>query len=392
MKNYFYVDLSPINNKYLVKPNFNELPLFYTEGSFAVVPCRLLNISFANYLRLCRDDFDGEIFGKNHTYPIVYFQKERDANQLAFFLNSRAHEYFNQDTFIDLKYLKAHAPCDTGFQEFLDLYPNGAYMLDIIRDPKIPLHLIQWGAKHLELNDVQRLVYEERVKITNSDHIYLSYNINDSHYITSSHTVDSSQYIKNSKLIKHSFYVLNSSEVEESAAVKDSKKIYKSSNIIKSKTINDSAEVVNSQVIKNSKGVYNCSFIVDSYGTQYSHDVSYSAFCNFCVNGKALLFCSQVAQKELLLFNKPITYTEYRKILLFIREYWEKYSLTNFTEPLFCDDEGWRGGIPNLDLKTHYTLPSDFVDWVKTLPNYDPEIFYNIIYQDNILMEENENG
>ena len=264
-------------------------------------------------------------------------------------------------------------------------------MLDIIHNPKTPIHLIQWGAEHLELNDVQRLTYEERMKITNSDHIYLSYNVDNSHYITSSHTISSSQYIRNGKLVKHSFYILNSSEIEEAAAVVDSKKIYKSSNIIKSSSINNSHTVINSQEVNNSKDIYNSSLIVDSYGIQYSHDLSYSAFCNFCINSKALIFCSQLSQKELHLFNKPITYTEYRKILLFIREYWRKHSFTNFCEPVFCDKKGWRGGIPNLDLKTHYELPSDFIEWVKTLPNYNPEIFYNIIYQENILMEENIN-
>lgn len=95
MEGYFYVDLSPINNKYLVKPNFSKLPLFYTEGSFSLIASRLLNISYANYLRLCRDEFNGEIFGKNHTYPTVYFSHQTDANQLVLFLNSRAKEYFN---------------------------------------------------------------------------------------------------------------------------------------------------------------------------------------------------------------------------------------------------------------------------------------------------------
>lgn len=53
---------------------------------------RIMNISYANYLRLCRDEYGAEIFGKNSMYPIAFFSKDSKINELITELNKRVEK------------------------------------------------------------------------------------------------------------------------------------------------------------------------------------------------------------------------------------------------------------------------------------------------------------
>lgn len=87
---YFYLDESPNHpGKYMLRINFDNLPPIHTEGSFNVLPARLLNLSYAQYLRFCRDVVGGEIIGKNCIYPVVYFDKSMTTNAFVRLLNTR---------------------------------------------------------------------------------------------------------------------------------------------------------------------------------------------------------------------------------------------------------------------------------------------------------------
>ena len=88
--NYFIVELSPISNKYIVLPNHTLLKLGYTEGSYAVLGARLFGLSYAQYLRMCRDVYHAALVGKNCKYISVLFSNEDDAKRLASELSSRA--------------------------------------------------------------------------------------------------------------------------------------------------------------------------------------------------------------------------------------------------------------------------------------------------------------
>ena len=87
---YFVIEESPTNQgKYLVKPNFDNLPLYSTTGSYAVVMARTFGVSFANYLRLCRDEYGAEIVGKGSMYPTAYFTNRNKAQELVNELEKR---------------------------------------------------------------------------------------------------------------------------------------------------------------------------------------------------------------------------------------------------------------------------------------------------------------
>lgn len=392
MTKYFFTDLSSISNKYLIRMDFEKLPLHYTEGNFTLIAARLLNISYANYLRLARDSFNGQILGRNHSYPNVQFDKESDAAALCKLLNERATECLEQSTFITKDFLEKYLPCSVGFDEFEELYPNGAYMIDIIKDKRTPIHLLQWGYEHLETTPAERAAYYERVKVKNSYPVYLSYSVDNSQFISYSNSVKNSNGVQHSKLVNDSQYVMQSAAINESQSVKFSEDVTNSSNIYNSQHIINSKNIVEGITISDSNSIYKSKNIISSSFIEFSENVEYSAFANFCKNSKALLFCNNLENAELCLFNKPISYTQYREILLTIREKLIDNKLHLIDEELRCTNGKWSGGIIQTDLKTHYLLPNNFYDWVATLPNYDPFILYNITYLDNFLLGGNENG
>lgn len=91
MRKFFYLEESPFyKNKYVVKMN-HELFLFPhgTSGSYNVFMARVMNLSFADFLRYTRDRLGAELVGKNSRYVVPYFEKT--ATVLAFIklLNTR---------------------------------------------------------------------------------------------------------------------------------------------------------------------------------------------------------------------------------------------------------------------------------------------------------------
>ena len=390
MKKYFYVEESAIGNGYLVKPSFDLLPLHYTMGSFSIVPARLLNISYANFLRLCRDDFNGKIKGKNYTYPMVYFAQESDAQKLSAFLNERADSCVRQDTFIDEEYLKAHAPCDMGFSEFTKRYPNGEFLLNILENPKTPKHWLFWGHEHLTLNEAQEEAYAAAMKIKDSYPVYQSYNVQNSTFVTNSHSIKNSHYVADSKIITDSALVRRGRSVSNSTNIYNSQGVEESSKIFSCLEVKNSKNCSMSKVITNSTNIFSSEIISNSYYVSHSIDLEWSKFCSFCEYSKALLFCYGLKEEELRLFNKPISYSQYKEISLNIRENWKNLELS-LAEPVVWDKTHLIGGEPNLNYIKHYNLSDDFISWVQSLPNFDPIILYQITYK-KIGKEEQENG
>ena len=76
--------------KYIIRPMYENFHLNSTDGSFNIICARLMNISYADYLRLCRDEFDAEIIGKGSMYPVPYFKFSDKLMTLIDNLNARA--------------------------------------------------------------------------------------------------------------------------------------------------------------------------------------------------------------------------------------------------------------------------------------------------------------
>ena len=89
-KRYFYLEESPYHpGKYGIYIDFDNLPPMKTTGSYNLLPARLLGLSYAEYLRFCRDELGAEITGKKNMYPVAYFSDEKTAAGLIGTLNSR---------------------------------------------------------------------------------------------------------------------------------------------------------------------------------------------------------------------------------------------------------------------------------------------------------------
>jgi hypothetical protein len=88
---YIYLDESPIYpGKYVLRFNENKLPFTIKEdGSYSVFFARLFGLSYAQFLRMCRDQVGAEIVGRGSLYPTAYFDNNLVSNQLVILLNNR---------------------------------------------------------------------------------------------------------------------------------------------------------------------------------------------------------------------------------------------------------------------------------------------------------------
>ena len=77
--------------KYIIRPIHDNFHLDHTEGSFNLICARLMGLSYADYLRMCRDCFGAEIIGKGSLYPVAYFRFSKQFNDLIDGLNARAN-------------------------------------------------------------------------------------------------------------------------------------------------------------------------------------------------------------------------------------------------------------------------------------------------------------
>ena len=77
--------------KYIIRVDLDKFHLNYTEGSYNVICARLMGLTYAQYLRMCRDCFGAEIIGKGSMYPVAYFKFSKKLIDLVESLNARAN-------------------------------------------------------------------------------------------------------------------------------------------------------------------------------------------------------------------------------------------------------------------------------------------------------------
>lgn len=102
MKKYFYLQHNSIyQDKYII---YFDTPTEYfpngTDGSYDIFIARLLNLSYADYLRWARDRLGAELIGKNKKYITVLLNGSNPATQ-AFInvLNKRMEYIINEHDF-----------------------------------------------------------------------------------------------------------------------------------------------------------------------------------------------------------------------------------------------------------------------------------------------------
>ena len=101
MEKYFYLEESPIyKNKYIIRLNHDKL-LFPTgtSGSYNVFIARVLNLSYADYLRYSRDRLGAELIGKQSRYVMAYYDKNQTTEAFIKLLNKRMEYIMNEHSF-----------------------------------------------------------------------------------------------------------------------------------------------------------------------------------------------------------------------------------------------------------------------------------------------------
>lgn len=101
MGKYFYLDTSPVfTNKYVIRVNVDKT-LFPkgTTGSYNVLVARLLNLTYAQYLRYARDILGAELIGKKTKYVTPYFDRNEKTLALVNLLNARMEYLMNEREF-----------------------------------------------------------------------------------------------------------------------------------------------------------------------------------------------------------------------------------------------------------------------------------------------------
>lgn len=76
--------------KYMIRADFEKFHLNFTEGSYNIIGARLMGLTYAQYLRMCRDIYGAEIIGKGSLYPYPVFKLSQGLNDLIEQLNARA--------------------------------------------------------------------------------------------------------------------------------------------------------------------------------------------------------------------------------------------------------------------------------------------------------------
>ena len=101
MEKYFYLEESPIyKNKYIIRLNHDKF-LFPTgtSGSYNVFIARVLNLSYADYLRYSRDRLGAELVGKQSRYVMAYYDKNQTTEAFVKLLNKRMEYIMHEHSF-----------------------------------------------------------------------------------------------------------------------------------------------------------------------------------------------------------------------------------------------------------------------------------------------------
>ena len=282
--------------------------------------------------------------------------------------------------YLTLEKIKSLDACEAGVKWFERHFPQGAELTEVIKHPSLPSEFLHWGYHYLQPNEKEKIGYWAKAKIEcdnpqtisdsleviNSDNVLHSRHVDNSHYICASKKVSNSEVIQSGREVKNSQWIFDGKYIENSQKVFCSNAVVNSFNISKSEQVGDCTNILESKRIKNS------SFITDSA------DIENSYFLNNCQNISNGLFCDGINERKHCLFNIAVTeeiFEQTKKDLLALLKNWEMSLVPNWGKkkipldfPLAAEPEMY-----------YKKLPSEFFNWVQTLPGYDEDILFNIL-------------
>lgn len=288
--------------------------------------------------------------------------------------------------FITVDILRKHKACDQGIRYIERFYPNGAEMIDIIRDKHINKEFLHWGREHLTNNSEELTAYCEICKIINSEGFWYSINVQDSKYVVKSKNIRDSKSIFGSTDITQSRDVVDSDEVEKSSQIFYSSMIDSCVQVYRGKNIVSSVNVCNSTMVARSKNVIDSNTVFDSSEIIKCNTVTNSYFCQDCRNIDHCMFCEGLEGVEYYIFNKPVDKNLYEML----EKQYKKYMtvqldfISNWPKDLIASAYV----TPTRKFDDWFHLISEkFWKWVRTLPNFNSMLIYNITMRPEILVD-----
>ena len=288
--------------------------------------------------------------------------------------------------FITANDLREHKACEQGIRYFERFYPNGAELIDIIRDRHINKEFLHWGRQHLTTTQEEMDAYCEVCNIVNTNYFWCSQNVLNSYFIVRSKDVTESRSIFESVEVNNSSDVVGGDNVNQSkqifysSMIEDCVRVLKSQNVVASYNICNSTMVARSKSVLNSFNVFDSTEIIDCDTVTESH------FCQKCKNIDHCLFCDGIENAEYHIFNKPVSKSHYDLIasqymkylveeLDFVRE-WPKElsrSISIYATRKFDD---W-----------YHPIQPKFWKWARTLPGFDGMFLYNFTMLPELLYQ-----
>jgi hypothetical protein len=288
--------------------------------------------------------------------------------------------------FITYDLLEKYNACESGKRFFQRFYPNGVEVLELLENKHVPKEFLFWGEENLPVSKEELEKFNEVCGIKNSTRVFRSYNIEDSDLISNSNNIFASKVIKACKFINNSNVCFSSNDVEKGSFIFSSSEIGNSKYCLNASNIEDSVDISISSNITNCSHICNSHYMgraIMVYSSTLSENCYFSSFLKNCKN---CLFSIDQENKEYLLFNQPISEMVYQQVLRALLIKLKHETIKLYTEK----EDDFLGTFiePKVDFSTFFNeLSPEFWKWVKTLPNFDSFIMYQITLQREFLLK-----
>ena len=286
--------------------------------------------------------------------------------------------------FVTYDLLEKYNACESAKRFFQRFYPNGVEILELLANKDVPKEILFWGEENLSVSKEELEKFNEVCGIKNSTRVFRSYNIEDSDLISNSSNISASKVIKFCKFINNSNVCFSSNDVEKGSFIFNSSEIGNSEYCLNASNIEDSVDISASSNITNCSHIYNSHYMghaIMVYGSTLSESCYFSSSLKNC---KKCLFSIDQESKEHLLFDQPISEMVYQQVLRALLIKLKHETIKLYTEK----KDDFLGTLiePKIDFSTFFNeLSPEFWEWVKTLPNFDNFIMYQIALQKELL-------
>jgi len=252
-------------------------------------------------------------------------------------------------------------------------YGGRAAVLDLINDPDIAITHLQWGQDYVSYDAEEEAAFNKRLQIIDSTDIRGSSKITESHNIYDSVNIKKSNEIKSSIAISNSYRVVYGKHITGSAIVDTSEFVTDSIGVVRGRHISNSYQVYNSNTVDSSTYILNSREVHSCFYLNFCDTIDSSAFCMGCNNLNTSIACWNISQKEYHIFNKPVMPATYNMVWRELNELMEEYPIRRIKSA----DGSYQQWV--LLSEDSYKAPAEYYDFFSSLPNFDENIYKQIL-------------